>query len=368
MSALHCQLLPHSNSRHLQQLYTGFFLLHQSGRIKLTQHICNEPNAATRLARPVARSVDTARHAHLQVIVNNSLRLHYDTHDSADIDAEYLRQTDFYFKRSYAPQQLQRQHIGQQRYKIHPLGFNYAVYPNSFDTFGLRRSLHLKSGEKTYKPLLRALPLFSHLVFTPRVQQMEAALRPRSEPKILFMARAWEPEDNLDNRTGWAEKITQLNENRAACIRLLKKEYGSHFYGGFMHTPFATAHYKNLLLPDKNLASKKHYLQMVQSYPIGVATTGLHNSIGWKFAEYVAFAKAILSEPLHAEVPGPFEQGRHYLAFRSPTELLEQAATLCSDHALRRAMMANNASYYQTYLRPDCLVLNTLLKASCQAD
>jgi hypothetical protein len=299
------------------------------------------------------------------VIVNNSLRLHYDTHDSWELDAEYLNETDYYFKRSYAPQRLQQ--LGEQRHKILPLGLNYAVYPNSFDRFGVHRSLHVTSGEKTYTPLLRALNLFPDLVFTPRVQHMSALPQPSSQPKILFMVRAWEPDDNPDLRTDWTDKISQLNESRAACISALKKEYGRRFYGGFMPTPFAIQHYKSLLMPDKNLGSKRHYLRVLQSYPIGVATTGLHDSIGWKFAEYVAFAKAIVSEPLNAELPGQLEQNRNYLTFRSPEELLEQAATLFSEHELRRTMMANNASYYQAYMRPDCLILNTLQSAVAEA-
>ena len=93
------------------------------------------------------------------------------------------------------------------------------------------------------------------------------------------------------------------------------------------------------------------------------ATTGLHGSVGWKFAEYVAFAKAIVSEPLNCEVPGDFKPGQNYLTFRSPTELVEQASTLFSDNALRHALMTNNARYYLGYVRPDALVLNSLLAA-----
>jgi hypothetical protein len=70
---------------------------------------------------------------------------------------------------------------------------------------------------------------------------------------------------------------------------------------------------------------------------------------------------------LNAELPGQLEQNRNYLTFRSPEELLEQAATLFSEHELRRTMMANNASYYQAYMRPDCLILNTLQSAVAEA-
>jgi hypothetical protein len=94
-----------------------------------------------------------------------------------------------------------------------------------------------------------------------------------------------------------------------------------------------------------------------------VATTGLHGSTGWKLAEYVAFAKAIVSERLVYEVPGAFAPGRNYIEFTSPEECLNGAVRLIEDGALRQQLMQNNAAYYRDYLRPDALVRNALQTA-----
>jgi hypothetical protein len=94
-----------------------------------------------------------------------------------------------------------------------------------------------------------------------------------------------------------------------------------------------------------------------------VATTGLHGSTGWKFAEYIAFSKAIVSEELNYEVPGKLEHGKNYLAFNSPEDCVNQVRLLFSDHHLRNSIMANNALYYLSFLRPDVLVVNTILTA-----
>jgi hypothetical protein len=96
---------------------------------------------------------------------------------------------------------------------------------------------------------------------------------------------------------------------------------------------------------------------------ICVATTGLHGSIGGKFAEYVCLSKAILSEKLQYAVPGDLREGRNYLEFTTADECVEQAWRLFSDRALRNRLMCNNARYYNAWLRPDMLILNSLLTA-----
>ena len=187
-----------------------------------------------------------------------------------------------------------------------------------------------------------------------------------SPPKILFMVGAWDPYDHPDRLKEKVEEREYINKTRANCIRLLKDEFGSDFYGGFIHTDFAVKHYRDLLLPDNTQSSKINYVDRVKSYSICVATTVLHGSIGWKFAEYVAFSKAILSEKLNYEVLGNLEKGRNYLAFSSPEECVERAKQLCSDRELRNYLMTNNSRYYQSYLKPDSLILNTMLTALSQ--
>jgi hypothetical protein len=119
-----------------------------------------------------------------------------------------------------------------------------------------------------------------------------------------------------------------------------------------------------VLIADPMLAAKRRYMKLLQSHPICVATAGLHGSIGGKFAEYVCLSKAILSEKLHYTVPGDLREGRNYLEFATADECIEQARRLFSDRALRNRLMSNNTRYYNAWLRPDMLILNTLLAAS----
>jgi hypothetical protein len=177
-------------------------------------------------------------------------------------------------------------------------------------------------------------------------------------PKVLFMARAFGPE--FANSIKKREEIDSVNNTRAKCIRLLRQEFREHFLGGFMHDDYAAAKFKDCLIPDKNLSLRGNYMRLMREFPICVATTGLHGSIGWKLAEYVSHAKAIVTEKLNYRVPGHFENGENYLDFVSAEDCVESSVRLFHDQDLRSKLMMANYRYYQSHLRPDSLVLNTL--------
>jgi hypothetical protein len=350
LKRIRCKLISHSNSLHLQQIYTGFFLLSKAGIIDLKQ-VTQKINLIDNSKAPHLRN---SRFAHLSVIVNDKVKLHYDTHDSWEIDEEYLAEADHYFKRSILPNQLQ---FSEKSYKkIHPLGLNYLVYPNGFDLFHLRRILTLLNTDE----LREAIRSFG---FIPSVDKMWSSPDFDLEPKVLFMAKAYDPYDISIQTKDKREERIQINETRINCIKLLKKELGSSFHGGLIPTRYALTNYKDFLISHSNLSLKKNYLELLQAFPICVATTGLHGSIGWKFAEYVAFSKAIVSEKLNYETPGDIRKNENYLEFTTPEECAQQALNLISNRDLRNQLMTNNANYYSSYLKPDALVLNTITTA-----
>ena len=130
-----------------------------------------------------------------------------------------------------------------------------------------------------------------------------------------------------------------------------------------MHTDYAVKHYGDLLIEDPTLTSKRRYLQHLRKFPVCITTTGLHGSIGWKLGEYVAFSKAIVTEALHYQVPGKFEDDVNFVTFDTPQACVAAAAKLCEEHDRRRQMMIANWRYYHHYVRPDALVLNSLARA-----
>jgi hypothetical protein len=358
LSAISCRLLYRSASPHLQQLYTGFRLLQQSGFLRLSQEMRRRP---VRYLNDAPHLTD-AGHAHLDALLARKLRLHFDTHDAQEIALGELDDCDFYFKRSYLPA-LVDSLPANQRGKVLPLGLNYRVLADVTDMFALRRGLSMTGlSRATLTAFKQALDIHNRFGFDPRLKQMESPLDPDAAPNVLFLVAAYDPHDDPARSREKIEDRVSINETRARCIRLLREALGPRFTGGFSPSLFTMQHYADLLAPPGSTA-QENYLRILKSFPICVASTGLHGSAGWKLAEYVAFSKAILSERLVYDTPGHFAPGRNYIEFTSPEECVDGAVRLIEDAGLRQQIMRNNETYYRTYLRPDALVKNALTTA-----
>jgi hypothetical protein len=358
LSAISCRLFYQSASPHIQQLYTGFRLLHRSGFVHLSQ---------TRRSAPVRYSSEAphlrdAGHAHLDALIGERLRIHFDTHDAEELAQTELENCHFYFKRSYSAAVVSAL-PPEQRGKVLPLGLNYRVLPDVPDLFAIRRAWSLSGlSPATLAAFKQALDTNNRLGFQPRMRVMSGEPDLRADPNVLFLVAAYDPYDDASRSQEKIDDRIFINETRARCIRLLKDALGPRFTGGFGYSRFAAEQYPDLVVPSTT-TSQVQYLRTLSSFPICVATTGLHGSTGWKLAEYVAFSKAILSERLVYDVPGTFAPGRNYIEFASPEECLNGAVRLIEDVALRHELMHSNAAYYRDYLRPDALVRNALTTA-----
>jgi len=348
--ALECELIVSSNAPHLQQLYTGFSMLHKKGIIKLKQTI--KPN--TEDDRSNLYNDD-----YLIVIINNKT-LFYDIHDSNEIDLHNLSSCDFYFKRSYSQNKINT--LKQYQSKIFPLGLNYEVLPNHVDYFAIKRNWFFCKGTDRLKNTIKTLDAHNILQFSEREKYLQSLPLPELPPKILFMTRTWNPYNKTRKNSKVTERV-ELNDMRAACITELRREFKDDFFGGFMHTSYAKANYPEALLENNEFSKKKNYVDMLRNYPICISTTGLHSSIGWKFAEYIAFSKAIISEKLNFETSNSLSVGTNYLEFCDLNSCLEATHTLFTDKDLRSLLMKNNALYYHKHLKPDQLILQTILHA-----
>ena len=358
LPAITCKLLYQSASPHIQQLYTGFQLLHRTGLLRLRQE---RRTTAIRYGSE-APHLQGAHHAHLDALLDENLRIHFDTHDAEEVPLRELEDCHVYFKRSYSPAVVSTL-PAELRGKVRPLGLNYRVLPDGMDLRAVRRALSLSGwSAKTLTTCKQAVDINNWFGFQPRLQLMQAPPNPRAEPNVLFLVAAYDPYDDPARSREKIEDRISINETRALCIRLLKKALGRRFTGGFSHSRFAAKLYPDLVAPAGS-TSQVQYFRTLQSYPICVATTGLHGSTGWKLAEYVAFSKAIVSERLVFQVPGSFAPGKNYIEFSSAQECADGAIRLVEDAQLRRELMLNNAAYYRDRLRPDALVRNALQTA-----
>ena len=353
-----CTLLLDSNSHHLQQLFTGLELLAKSKKILFKQVI----DSRSELFKKNASLPNSLHSSGIRLIVNNRINLYVDVSDSHEVNKDILVWADVYLKRSFNSD-IHR-HISN---KIKPLDLNYMVKPNFRSWRCVKRSLRLSSGTEKFKSVIRELDIKNRVSYLPRQREMEQAPQLDLPFRVLFLCRLWEPTKDVYYQLSKQQIADRenINEIRVGCIRALKKEFGELFTGGISDSVYARKYFKNEIFAEPLLTSKKNYIQLIRKFPVCVATTGLSKSIGWKFAEYLAQSKAIISEPLHSQTSGNIESGKHFLAFKTPGECVEQAVLLKQNTDFRNKMMQENHDYYKNYVAPEAYaknILNTALE------
>lgn len=347
-----CELFCSAYTYHLSQIYTGFGELRRAGLIdvKLTK---TEDFSSDREGRPT-----------LTIRVNNNVSVAYDVadgyvlHDSID-----LGRVDYCFKRSLRDSTVQNQEEAQ---KLLPLGLNYPV--TSRNDF----SFILTLWSRNYTDVIKRLALSNSWIVNllgkgflysdQSIQSFEALPLDTENPRVIFMARVWDP-GRVRSPT-LQEERNHINNTRAAIIRTLRAELGDQFQGGLYAHPYAVKNYSDCLISNQYSAKRANYLKMMQSASICIATMGLEESVGWKFGEYVAGAKAIVSERFDCRLPGNFAEGKNYFEFTTVDECVARVFSLLRERNKRHTMMQANYDYYQNYLRPDALIWNTLTVAT----
>lgn len=357
MSKIKCHLRLSEVPLHLNQIIAGFQLLQKQGIISLEIEKLSKQNP------------DKLPYNMMEVILNDTYHILYDVNDGYDnllkpgedyysFMDDLLDRFDSCFKRSFS--ESYNAAINQKD-KIHPLGLNYMVTVKG-------NKAHLPAPndprKEKIKKLIRMLP-FSE--FYNGLYKIEAFEEPPTKPihsKILFMARLWDVAGDYEGQISKekADERAWINENRANCIRLCRKEFGNQFFGAVTPSAFANKYYSDIVIDNASVTKRYHYLQKMKESSICIATTGLHQSIGWKFAEYVASSKAIVTEPLHYEVPGDFRENKNYVVFKTPEDCVNQINRLLNNPDAQYDMMVHNFDYYHHYMRPDRLILNTILQ------
>lgn len=355
-----CDVFIHSTSEHISQLCTGFVLLESQKKIRLSFNL----GPYTRYGKQPFKDTHPYSLQGMFVVINDSITIFYDTTDGENVLTEALLVADLYFKRSYRKDAI----FDIYKDKIFSLGLNYEVHTGNFDKLELGRFFLNPRIYKSPKHMIKSVLRNLHLNFQPTTKTMYAPPAPSQEPKVLFMARTWDPENypaglSAENVENWKQICNEINQTRASVIGLLRKNLGDRFYGGFSPGNHSVKHFGPYLLQDASASAKADYIRILRDYPICIASTGLYNSIGWKLAEYVAFSKAIVSEKLYYEVPGDFSRDKNYLEFETADQCVEQTYVLLEDNEKRAQMMENNHQYYRDYLAPDKLVWRTLEKS-----
>lgn len=338
---------------HLYQIIAGFTLLERKGEIELK----------TERLKP--DDEDILPYNMLEVVMD-SKRIIYDMNDGYDnlsinqgdwreLYNGLLDRCDYLFKRSFNAQ------MNAQLKNFHKIKM---TAPNFFVTIkGNLAHLPVPCDPKKeqFKKLVRMVPGTEFYNGHCYEENFKAQPIANKNPKILFMARLWDPKGEFEGQLNEekSEERFQINEDRAKCIRLCKKEFGSKFFGGITPSEFARREYNDVVLGDTSVYRKDAYLKHMKSFDIHISTMGLHKSTGWKFAEYLAASKAIVCEPLFYESSGNLSDGKNYLSFRNETECVEKINELLQAER-RHEMMVANSEYYDENMKCERLVRNTL--------
>jgi hypothetical protein len=337
------------------QIFTGFALLSRAGHV----------DATVRRSTANWRGQSTI----VAVVLGDGTRLIYDLLDAARIRPDALDWSDHYFKRSYAPSIAPEAGDA----KVAPLGFNYPVYASG-DWLRKRMvwnatNIRQRGARNAFRASLDMSETLSRLARRSAgraycaVSAFEALPSTSDPPRVLLLTRTWDPEV-VQQDAALAEAWAALNRNRAACIRLLRREFGPNVVSGFAPTPDAIRDYGDCVVDEPRVTRKTFYLELMRRSDVCVATTGLAGSNGWRLGEYIAASRSIVSERLLSQVPGGFTTGTNYSAFVTPEECVEHTVTLVGDRELRLSMMKANHRYYEANLRPDMLVAHSLSTAA----
>ncbi len=358
-------IFPSPSSAHLSQAFAGLYELEAAGLVELSASV-DAPHWDDASTYNVQwMEISDAR------TTSPPRRVVFDVRDQAVIDASALAQADVYFKRTCDCSELARLPESSRR-KVRPYGLNYACSSDhqplnltfARQLYGIAR-IDSERSAAVLAPLRRraSLPVRwlglrrdensanEPLPFT----RFEADADSYARPAVLFLTRLWSPQS-----TPGSDPCTlkELNATRIELIRTLRRRFGDRFVGGVQRD-----RYSERLCPDcvtDAETSKAHYLELMKSHLIAIASTGLHGSTGWKLAEYVAASRCIVSEPLRSVLPEPFVPGVHYLEYRTPEQCADACDRILDDPALAKTMRRDNEEYYRRALKPCALMLRHL--------
>jgi hypothetical protein len=363
------KVFPESISEYVSQIYAGLYDLSTTGKIKLefaNRFFHNTRELNKWIYATLCLEITDLRNGRYSKICFDMI----DGMNIASIDD--LKKADIYIKRSYNQSFINQ--LGQDLIKkIIPFGLHYAcdsqnetammrmqkvyLYHSIYNNFVKKPVYACKQTfGQPFKLLLKKYKCCESIVNLPlSINDFEVHPDIPAEPKIYFRTRAYSPED----ASGAYEsgRLKELNDMRANTIRALRKHFGGQFVGGLKRSAFTEKYYPDLL---SEVSSKKEHINLGKKHLICVTSSGLHDSTGWKFPEYLAASRCIVSEPPKFELPVPLEREKHYLQFTTPGECVDACRRLLNDVKLASSMRRENYTYYENYVRPSMIILRCL--------
>lgn len=341
-------------------------LYHGSSVLSGLVLLANRGSIALQLRRS---EVLDSRRALIHMAVRNpegvSRKLTIDFADSADsFSIPAVEQSNIYFKRSFMKSEVLRLNVPTQyQERIVPFGLNFAsLNPRAIVThlritsaLLFRRLAALRSGNIV--PAWREFVQRTQLAYgLPPTSAFESRIHEAhldAGPGVLLQTRLWPPQPG-------SRDLEAVNAERVALVQTLRKDLGSQFVGGIVADAFSKRNCpEDLLIRHTNM---REYARTVKKAQIGIYVRGLHHSLAFKMAEYLAAGLCIVSEPFQHELPVPLQEGVNYLLFNSHEECLAQCSWLLSHPGEAARMRAANLDYYKRWVEPAAHMWDVLNK------
>lgn len=365
-----CNILFNDNpgNTHISQILAGYKMLEKQGVLKIKN------------VSPYRefRSGGNYEHNSIVEVEFDGRIIAYDMADGyqsihrKDVFDSQLERLDFYFKRSYYPEFHKDM---KNRDKVKPLGLNYlcTCENNPYDDFYFNG-----------KPDLNELKRFAAHIHTRKLdkfycEQFESNGISYDNYNLLFLTRIWDytsisgekikktypyftDSEAEEESQRWQASLENATKSRIAYIKALREHFGDRIISGISRDAFSEKVCPELIVPNE-MTERSRYIETIKKNYICITSEGLHHSIGWKFAEYVAAGKAIISEPLYYEVPYGFEENKNYLVYSDTDSLIDKCELLLNDISEVHRMEENNRKYYSEHVRADMLIKDSLLTA-----
>jgi hypothetical protein len=365
---LKIKVYPDLYSPHMTQIYSGLYDLAKEGKINLEI-----------TARVDCRIKTSQRNSVLCIEVYDSVTalkklVCFDMYDGCDISSVgRLELSDVYFKRSYCDKCIGTLDVLQSG-KILPYGLNFECRTKNERDIFKRLFVYHRAGStlsnspiRFFRHVLTELVAYACLRFeigASNIRPMsvgDMVVRPDepAEPRILFQTRLWAQEE-CPRISG--DQLSRINQVRVDTIRSLRRRFGRQFSGGLIPTDSARRNFPDCCLKVSE-AKRRNYLNLVRKCLVCVTTAGLHDSTGFKFPEYLAASRCIVTEPPKYKLPVPVVEGRNYLAFRTPEECVSACGRLLADQQLAEQMRHENHRYYLEEVDPSALIFKRLKAA-----
>ncbi len=326
---------------HCSMIYTGLHMLAKQKKIRLKWNI--------------EEKTDIPHENIVELLIDSKLRIAFDMSDGYQHDNDaltnYLKSVDIYYKRSN-DEQMNIKLFGNLSKKIKPFTFNYYVtyIGNPAD----RQSNSIDTVIVTLKKIRNKC----------LVRQIEKKPKKRNTFNIIFYCRLWDPcAPEIQGNIALQNQRREINKTRIEIVRQLKQKYPNFFQGGVEASPLAAELCPDLIVPFEE-SLRRNYLKAMKKADICIGTTGLHKSIGWKIAEYIAASKAIVAEKFEYDTVGEWEDGKNYISFNSADSCISAIEALVQSPTAVFEMKKANRDYYKSFSKPDAAIWNAILSSN----